>query len=300
MGISIYLNGKYVAKREDAIITAYDHGFLYGDGIFEGIRAYNGRVFKLHEHIVRLFHSANSLMINIPMTIEEMEKAVVETCRRSGEKDIYIRLVVSRGAGDFGLDPRKCNKPTIVIMADKIALYAKEKYEKGLVVVTCATRRNRPDCINSQIKSLNYLNNVLAKIETVKYGADEGIMLNDAGYVCEATADNIFIIKNGKKLMTPPAYLGLLEGITRNTVMVLAKDLGYEVVEMPFTMHEVYASTECFLTGSGAELIPVIDVDGRPIGSGKPGKYFKELHSAYQKLTHSQGVEIYTGEKVKV
>ncbi|HLD36129.1 MAG TPA: branched-chain-amino-acid transaminase [Planctomycetota bacterium] len=292
MGRCIYLNGKFVNTREEALISAYDHGFLYGDGIFEGIRVYNGRVFKLHEHIERLYHSAISLMINIPMSMEEMEKAVVETCQRSGMDNIYVRLVVSRGPGDFGLDPRKCPKPTVVIMADEISLYPKDKYEKGLKVVTCSTRRNRPDCINSQIKSLNYLNNILAKIETVKYGADEGVMLNDAGYVCEATADNIFIIKNAKKLFTPPAYLGLLEGITRDTVMNIAKELGYEVIEMPFTVHEIYASQECFLTGSGAELIPVIEIDGRLVGDGKPGKHFKKLLDAYQKMTHSQGVPI--------
>ena len=290
MGRCIYLNGKFVTSREEALISAYDHGFLYGDGVFEGIRAYNGGIFKLHDHIVRLYQSALSLMITIPMPIEEMEKLVIETCRRSGMKNIYIRLVVSRGAGDFGLDPRKCTTPTIVIMADEIQLYPKEKYENGLKVITCATRRNRPDCINSQIKSLNYLNNIIAKIETVKYGADEGLMLNDSGYVCEGTADNIFIIKNARKLYTPPPYLGLLEGITRNTVMDLAKGLGYEVIEMPFTVHEVYVSHECFLTGSGAELIPVIEVDGRPIGNGKPGKHFQKLLEAYQKLTHSEGV----------
>lgn len=299
MGRCIYVNGKFVMNREEALISAYDHGFLYGDGVFEGIRAYNGRVFKLHDHIIRLYSSAKTLMIDIPMTIEEMEKAVVETCKRSGMKEIYVRLVVSRGAGDFGLDPRKCAKPTIVIMADEIALYPKEKYEQGLKVVTCSTRRNRPDCINSQIKSLNYLNNVFGKIETIKFGADEGIMLNDEGYVCEATADNIFIFRNDKKLYTPPPYLGLLEGITRNTVMELAVGLGYEIIEMPFTMHEVYACKECFLTGTGAELIPVIEVDGRKIGDGNPGKHFKRLLEAYQKLTHSDGVEIYKEEYQK-
>ena len=299
MGVCIYSNGKYFTNREDVKISAYDHGFLYGDGIFEGIRAYDGRVFKLHEHILRLYNSAISLMIDIPISIEEMEKIVLETCRKTGNKDIYIRLVVSRGVGDFGLDPRKCPNPTIIVMADEIALYPKEKYEEGLIVVTCSTRRNRPDCINSQIKSLNYLNNILAKIETVKYGADEGIMLNDSGYVCEATADNIFIVKNGSKLLTPPSYLGLLEGITRNTVVDLAKKMGYEVVKTPFTMHEVYSSSECFLTGSGAELIPVIEADGRAIGDGKPGTHFKKLLKAYKELVYSEGAEIYTDSKVK-
>jgi branched-chain amino acid aminotransferase len=298
MGRCIYINGKFVTNREDSCVTAYDHGFLYGDGVFEGIRVYNGRIFKLHEHIIRLYNSAKTLMINIPMSIEEMENAVIETCRRSGMKDSYIRLVVSRGPGDFGLDPRKCTKPTIVIMNDEIALYPKEKYEKGLILVTCSTRRNRPDCINSQIKSLNYLNNVFGKIETIQYGADEGLMLNDEGYVCEATADNIFIFRDDKRMYTPPAYLGLLEGITRNTVMDLAKGMGYEVIQEPFTTHEVYTSKECFLTGTGAELIPVIEVDKRIIGDGKPGKHFKRLLESYQKLTHSTGVE-FLGNKTK-
>jgi len=289
MGPCIYLNGKFVTSREEALISAYDHGFLYGDGVFEGIRAYNGRIFKLHDHIVRLYHSALSVMITIPMSIEEMEKLVVETCRRSGMKDIYIRLIVSRGPGDFGLDPRKCLKPTIIIMADVIQLYPKEKYEQGLKVATTSTRRNRPDCINCQIKSLNYLNNILAKIETIHLGVDEAVMLNDEGYVCEGAADNIFIVKRGQ-LYTPPPYLGLLEGITRNTVIDLAKGMGYTVLEEPFTVNDIYSSEECFLTGSGAELIPVIEIDGRMISTGKPGKHFLKLLQAYQKLTHSEGV----------
>jgi len=292
MGLSIYLNGKFVTKREDALISAYDHGFLYGDGIFEGIRVYNGRIFKLHDHIIRLYHSAKALMINIPMTMEEMEKTVAETCRRSGMKDIYIRLVVSRGPGDFGLDPRKCPKPTIIIMADVIQLYPKEKYKQGLKVSTTSTRRNRPDCINCQVKSLNYLNNILAKIETIQLGVDEAVMLNDEGYVCEGAADNIFIVKRGR-LYTPPPYLGLLEGITRNTVIDLAKGMGYTVMEEPFTVNDIYSSEECFLTGSGAELIPVIEIDGRIIGDGKPGKHFNKLLVAFQKLTQTEGVEIY-------
>lgn len=292
MGTCIYLNGKYFSKPEEATVSVYDHGFLYGDGVFEGIRAYNGRIFKLKEHLERLYRSAIAIRLTIPVSIEEMEKLVVETCRRTGMKDIYIRLVVCRGIGDLGLDPRKCPKPTLIIAADEITLYPKEKYEKGLKVVTTSTRRNRPDCINSQIKSLNYLNNILAKIETFKSGADEGIMLNDTGYVCEGTADNIFIIRNGKKLITPPSYLGLLEGITRDTVMELGREMGYEVLEGTFTVSEIYTAQECFLTGTGAELIPVIEIDSRPVGDGKPGKHFKKLYEAYQKLTHSQGTKI--------
>ncbi|MFH1228641.1 MAG: branched-chain-amino-acid transaminase [Planctomycetota bacterium] len=292
VGVSIYLNGKFYADRDKATISVYDHGFLYGDGIFEGIRVYNGRVFKLDEHIRRLYLSAISIFLHIPITQEKMRQLVVETCRRSGLKDIYIRLVVSRGQGDFGLDPRKCLSPTILIVADKIALYPPEKYKKGLKVMTSSIRRNRPDTINAQIKSLNYLNNILAKIETFKYGADEAVMLNDEGYVSEATADNIFILKNGK-LYTPPAYLGILEGITRATVMEIAVKMGYKVLENPFTVHDIYTSDECFLTGSGAELIPVIEIDDRLVGDGKPGKNFLKLMTAYQKMTHSQGTPIY-------
>lgn len=228
--------------------------------------------------------------------MEEMKKLVVETCRRSGLKDIYVRLVVSRGPGNFGLDPRHCKKSTVVIMAGAIQLYPKEKYVKGLKVVTTSTRRNRPDCVNSQIKSLNYLNNIIAKLETIRVNADEGIMLNDEGYVSEATADNIFIVKNRSKkvkLFTPPAYLGILEGITRNTVIELAETAGFSVREEPFTVNDIYASDECFLTGSGAELIPVIEMDGRPVGQGVPGPHFKRLLEAYQKLTHSDGTPVY-------
>ncbi|MFA5793787.1 MAG: branched-chain-amino-acid transaminase [Candidatus Brocadiia bacterium] len=291
-GVSIYLNGKFYTDRDQATVSVYDHGFLYGDGIFEGIRVYNGRVFKLEEHIKRLYLSARSILLKIPIPQEKMRQLVVETCHRSGLKDIYIRLVVSRGKGDFGLDPRKCPVPTILIMADKIALYPPEKYKQGLKVMTSSIRRNRPDTVNSQVKSLNYLNNIMAKIETFKYGADEAIMLNDEGYVSEATADNIFILKNGK-LYTPPAYLGILEGITRATVMEIAAKMGYETIETPFTVHDIYTSDECFLTGTGAELIPVIEIDERSVGDGKPGKHFLKLMTAYQKMTHSQGTPVY-------
>lgn len=292
MGLCIYLNGKFVTKREEALISAYDHGFLYGDGVFEGIRAYNGLIFKLREHLERLYHSALAIKLNIMMTIDEMQNAVLETCRRSGMKDIYIRLVVSRGPGDFGLDPRKCSRPTVVIMADEIQLYPKEKYEQGLRIATTSTRRNRPDSLSAQIKSLNYLNNILAKIETIQLGVDEAVMLNDEGYVCEGAADNIFIIKRGR-LYTPPAYLGLLEGITRNTVIDIAKGMGYIVLEEPFTVNDIYSSEECFLTGSGAELISAIEIDGRQIGNGKPGNHFNKLLTAYQKITRTEGVKIY-------
>jgi len=292
MGLCIYLNGKFHTKREEATVSVYDHGFLYGDGVFEGIRVYDGKIFKLHEHIKRLYQSAISIMLKIPLSQQKMKELVLETCRKTELNDIYIRLVVSRGPGDLGLDPRKCSEPTIVIMADKIALYPPEKYQTGIKVISSATRRNRPDTLNSQIKSLNYLNNILAKLETFSYGADEAIMLNDEGYVSEATADNVFIVKNSHKLYTPPAYLGILEGITRGCVIEIAKKMDYQVIEEPFTVHDIYTSEECFLTGSGAELIPVIEIDDRAIGDGKPGKHFKKLLDAYQKMTHSEGVPI--------
>ncbi|MCK4909263.1 MAG: branched-chain-amino-acid transaminase [Planctomycetes bacterium] len=296
MSVCICLNGKFYKDPKDAHISPYDHGFLYGDGIFEGIRVYNGRVFKLPEHMRRLYGSASSMLLKIPYSMKEMEKLIIETCRRTGLKDLYIRLVVSRGIGDFGLDPRKCKKCTVVIMAGSIALYPREKYEKGLKVVSTATRRNRPDSVNAQVKSLNYLNNIMAKIETFSSGADEGIMLNDEGYVSEATADNIFIFKARKqkvKLYTPPPYLGILEGITRNTVIEIAELMDFDFRAEPFTMDDIYRSNECFLTGTGAELIPVIEVDSRQIGDGKPGPLFKRLLKAYQKMTRSEGTPIY-------
>lgn len=292
MGLCIYLNGKFHTKREEATVSIYDHGFLYGDGIFEGIRVYNGKIFKLREHIKRLYQSAISIMLTIPMPIEKMEELVIETCRKTGLKDLYIRLIVSRGSGDLGLDPRKCAAPTVAIMADKIALYPPEKYQTGIKVISAATRRNRPDTLNSQIKSLNYLNNILAKLETFTYDADEAIMLNDQGYVSEATADNVFIVKNSHKLYTPPPYLGILEGITRGCVIELAKKMDYLVIEEPFTVHDIYTSEECFLTGSGAELIPVIEIDDRMIGDGKPGKHFQKLLAAYKNMTETEGVPI--------
>lgn len=293
MGLCIYLNGEFYTSREQAVVSVYDHGFLYGDGVFEGIRAYNGKVFKLREHIKRLYQSAISVKLTIPLEAEKMAKLVVETCRKTGLNDLYIRLVVSRGVGDLGLDPRKCLSPTVVIMADKISLYPPEKYKSGISVISSAVRRNRPDTLTAQVKSLNYLNNILAKVETFKYGADEAIMLNDEGYVSEATADNVFIIKNSNKLYTPPAYLGILEGITRGCVIDIAKDIGYKVLEEPFTLHDIYTAEECFLTGTGAELIPVVEIDERTIGNGKPGEHFNKLLTAYQKLTQTEGVKIY-------
>ncbi|HHX77993.1 MAG TPA: branched-chain-amino-acid transaminase, partial [Firmicutes bacterium] len=229
----VYFNGKYVAVKE-AGISVFDHGFLYGDGVFEGIRFYNGRVFKLKEHLVRLYESAKSIMLNIPLSLEEMKEATLETLRRNNLRDGYIRLVVSRGPGDLGLDPRKCTVPSVVIIGSNISIYPEEYYEKGLEVITVATRRNIPDAVDPRIKSLNYLNNILVKLEANRAGVLEAIVLNNNGFVTEGSSDNIFIVRRGQ-LITPPTYLGALEGITRQVVMELAKEMKIPFKEEPFT-----------------------------------------------------------------
>lgn len=292
MGLCIYSNGEFLTDKAKAVTSIYDHGFLYGDGIFEGIRVYNGRIFMFKEHMKRLYDSAKSIAMTIPMSIEELSETTIETVRRTGYKDAYIRLVVSRGVGDLGLDPRKCPRPSIFIIADSIQLYPQEKYDVGLKVVTCSTRRNSPDVICPQVKSLNYLNNILAKIEVNRAGADEGIMLNPRGYVCEATADNIFVVKNGS-IFTPPPYVGVLLGITRQCVFDIAKDLGINMVEINIVMHDIYTADEVFLTGSAAELIPVVNADDRVIGDGKPGPVFKKLLAAFREMTKHRGAPVY-------
>lgn len=286
----IYLNGEYVTK-ENAKISVFDHGFLYGDGIFEGIRVYNGTIFKLKEHIDRLYDSAKSILLDIGMTPEEMTERVVETVRRNELKDAYIRLVVSRGVGDLGLDPRKCSKPNVVIIVEQLALFPKEHYESGIKIITVPTRRNIPDALNPKIKSLNYLNNVLVKIYANQAGVSEALMLNAQGYVAEGSGDNIFIIKNGI-IYTPPSYLGALEGITRNAIIEIAEKLGYVVKEQPFTVHDVYVADEVFLTGTAAEVIAVVNVDGRVIGEGVPGKITKELLAHFRELVEIDGVKV--------
>lgn len=289
--MKIYLDGQLVDK-EQATVSVFDHGLLYGDGVFEGIRAYDGRVFKLKEHLERLYNSARAILLDIPISPKDMEEAVLQTLRANKLKDAYIRLVVTRGVGDLGLDPRKCHKPTIFIIADKIALYPQEFYDKGLSLITAATRRNIPDALNPSIKSLNYLNNILAKVEAVRQNAPEAIMLNTQGYVAECTGDNIFIIKKGV-LITPPIWVGALEGITRNAVMDLAKNkLKLPVREEVFTTYHVYVADEVFLTGTAAEVVPVREVDGRIIGHGKPGKLTLELVKEFRELTKVMGVPI--------
>ena len=292
MGLCIYANGKFLTDKSKAVTSIYDHGFLYGDGIFEGIRVYNGRIFMFEEHIERLYDSAKSIALTIPMSIDELSKITIETVRRTGYREAYIRLVVSRGDGDLGLDPRKCAKPNIFIIADSIQLYPQEKYEVGLKVITCSTRRNSPDVICPQIKSLNYLNNILARIEANRAGADEGIMLNPRGYVCEATADNIFVIKKGQ-VVTPPTYIGVLLGITRQCVFDITEKLGIKTFERNIVMHDVYTADEVFLTGSAAEFIPVVNADDRVIGDGKPGPIFKKLLTEFREMTKHRGTPVY-------
>lgn len=287
----IYCNGEFVAESE-AKVSIFDHGFLYGDGIFEGIRAYNGRVFKLYEHLKRLYESAKSINLKINISIDEMQEIVLETLRRNELKDGYVRLVVSRGKGNLGLDPRTCPASAIFCIADQITLFPSSMYENGLEVKTVAIRRNNPDSLNPRIKSLNYLNNILAKIEAFQSGVMEAVMLTQEGYVAEGTGDNIFIYKNGI-LITPPIYAGILEGVTRNTVLDLAEHLGIMSKQELFTRHDLYTAEECFLTGTAAELIPTIKVDSREIGQGVPGPIFKKLLTEFRALTKINGPEIF-------
>lgn len=291
MPLQIWLDGKLVPEQ-DAKISVFDHGLLYGDGIFEGIRAYHGRVFKLDEHLQRMYDGAHVLMLDVPVTVEQMKELVLETLRANELKDAYIRLVVTRGVGDLGLDPRKCPIPTVFCIATSIALYPEEVYHKGLSLITTSTRRNSPDALNASIKSLNYLNNIMAKIECVRAEVPEGIMLTTDGYVCECTGDNLFLI-NGNKLITPPDYIGNLPGITRAAVMELADEAGMEVREELFRMRSVYTAEEVFLTGTAAEIVPVVEVDGRKIGNGTPGPKTGKLLEAFRSLIQCCGEPIY-------
>ncbi|MDS1029331.1 branched-chain-amino-acid transaminase [Bacillota bacterium LX-D] len=291
MGLVIYLNGDFVPE-EQAVVSVFDHGLLYGDGVFEGIRAYHNRVFRLAEHIDRLYESAQTINLEIGMTRAEMCEVVLKTLRKNNLKDAYIRLVVTRGKGDLGLDPRKCEHASVICIAAGIKMYPEELYQKGMSIVTVATRRNPPEGVNPKIKSLNYLNNIMAKMEANLANAAEGLLLNNEGYVAEATGDNIFIVKNGV-LITPPSFIGLLEGITRNAVIELARKRGIEVQEKLFTRHDVYNADECFLTGTAAEAIPVVSVDGRKIGNGEPGEITIELIKDYRELVKVDGPVIF-------
>ncbi|NYE56393.1 branched-chain-amino-acid transaminase [Carboxydothermus ferrireducens] len=292
MGLLIYLDGKFVPE-EEAKVSVFDHGLLYGDGVFEGIRAYHNRVFKLKEHIDRLYESAKAILLEIPLTKEEMTEVVLETMRKNNLREGYIRLVVTRGKGDLGLDPRKCPKATVFCIGSSITLYPERFYEEGLEVITVPTRRNLNEASSPRIKSLNYLNNILAKIEANLHGVLEAILLNQEGYVAEATGDNVFIVKNGR-LITPPSYAGILEGITRNTVMDLARKRGIPVEEKLFTRYDIFNADECFLTGTAAEVIPVVKVDGRTIGEGVPGPMTKTLIKDFREYVTTDGPFIFS------
>jgi len=283
MGLKIYINGQIV-PQEDAKISVFDHGLLYGDGVFEGIRAYHGKIFTLDEHLDRLYDSATAISLKIPITKAEMAEAIKQTMKANNLTDSYIRLVVTRGVGKLGLDPNKCATPQIIIIADTIELYSKALYEKGLDIVTVATIRNHFSALDPKIKSLNYLNNILAKIESIQSGAGEALMLNKDGYVAECAGDNIFIFKDNI-LRTPPSSAGILVGITRNVVMKLAAEMGVQVREELMTRYDLYIAEECFLTGTAAEIIPVVKIDGRTIGTGKPGKITLDLLKRYRDLT---------------
>lgn len=289
----VYINGEYYPKSE-AKISVFDHGLLYGDGVFEGIRAYKGVVFKLKEHIDRLYNSAKAIMLNIPLTKEQMINAVLETLRKNNLKDAYIRLIVTRGEGDLGLDPRKCSKPTVIIITDTIRLYSKEARERGIRVMLVWVRRNPVDTTPHGIKSLNYLNSVLGKIEANIAGFDEAICLDRNGYISEGVGENLFIVKDGK-LMTPPSAAGLLVGITRNVVIGLAEKLSIPVFEWDLTPLDLFTADEAFLTGTAAEITPIAEVNGRVIGEGKPGPVTLRLIKEFEKLLGdpNEGIPIY-------
>jgi len=288
--MKIYINGNLYDKK-DAKISVFDHGLLYGDGVFEGVRVYKRLIFKLKEHMDRLYESARSIMLEIPLTKEQFNQAIVRTLKANELEDAYLRIIATRGEGDLGLDPRKCaGRETVIIIANKIALYPDKLYKNGMEIITVSTTRNAHEALNPQIKSLNYLNNIMAKIEAINSGYEEALMLNDSGYVAECTGDNIFIIKNGE-LYTPPECMGALSGVTRDTVLKIAKKNRIVTHEHVFTRHELYVSDECFLTGTAAEIIPVVKVDGRVIGSGKPGAMTLNITKEFKKLTKTEGLK---------
>lgn len=288
--MKIYLDGKFV-DQADAKISVFDHGLLYGDGIFEGIRLYQGNVFRLDEHLERLEYSAKAILLKMPWSREEIAEATCEACRQNGLTDGYIRLVVTRGVGDLGLSPWLCPKPSIFIIADKIALYPKEHYEKGLEIVTVPTRRMNAAALSPAVKSLNYLNNILAKIEARQFGALEAIMLNDQGLVAECTGDNIFIVHKGE-IITPAASQGALKGITRSVVFDIAREIGVPIREADMTRYDVWNADECFLTGTGAEVIPVVKLDAREIGLAKPGPVFEKVRESFRRRVTTEGKRI--------
>lgn len=289
--LTIFMNGELIPASQ-AKVSVFDHGFLYGDGIFEGIRSYAGRVFKLEEHMDRLYASAKAILLEIPYTKKEMMEFVASTIRANNLKDSYIRLVVSRGPGDLGLDPHKCERPSVIIIADRIALYPKEMYENGLALASVAIRRPGTDMLNPAVKSLNYLNNVMAKIEANLRGLPEVLLLNQQGYVVEGTGDNVFAVKNGE-LYTPPPNAGILNGITRQVVLSLAQDMGVVCHEENLTLYDVYTADECFLTGTAAEIIPAVQCDGRSIGTGSVGPMVRQLVQSFFEYSRTTGYPVY-------
>jgi len=279
----VYVDGRFVPKYEEASVSVYDHGFLYGDGVFEGIRVYSGRVFKLDEHVRRLYESAKSILLEIPLP---------PAVRCNGLQDAYVRPIVTRGRGGLGIDPRKCHRPTVVVIVDHIPLYPERAYREGLRVVTATRLKIPPDALDPRIKSLNYLSQILARLEANLQGADEALLLNHEGHVCEGTADNVFVVR-GSEVWTPPVHLGILRGVTRDTVLQIAQELGLSAFERPFTLHDVYTAEEVFLTGTGAGIAPVVWVDGRVIGKGKPGPVTWRLLEAYRERTAREGTPVF-------
>jgi branched-chain amino acid aminotransferase len=290
MELQIYLDGALVPESQ-AKISVFDHGLLYGDGVFEGIRFYNGRVFRLEQHIRRLYDSARAILLNVPISPEEMIRATCETVKANGLRDGYVRLVLTRGVGPMGLSPFKCAKPSIIIIAASISLYPEEAYRDGLTMASVATRRTSHDILSPQVKSLNYLNNVMAKVEAIQAGAEEGLMLNDLGLVAECTGDNLFIVRDGV-VSTPPLTAGALDGITRGVVFEIARELSIPIRERDLSRHDIYTADECFLTGTAAEVIAAVRLDQRPIGSGKPGPIAQRIIARFRELTQTTGTPI--------
>jgi len=285
MGNKVWLNGELV-PREEAKISVFDHGLLYGDGVFEGIRSYGGKVFRLQQHVRRLFDSALGIRLAIPMSPQEVAEAIVATLKANALDDSYIRVVVTRGTGTLGLDPNRCENPAVFIITDRIALYPEELYRNGLEVITAATMRNHPNAVNPRLKSLNYLNNILAKIEAIDAGTLEAVMLNHLGYVAECTGDNLFIVRDGV-LFTPPISAGILEGVTRDEILSIARGQNIQVREENLTRHDLYVADECFLTGTAAEVIAVVTIDKRTIGDGKPGPVTRRLAEEFHRRTRA-------------
>jgi branched-chain amino acid aminotransferase len=294
--MKIYLDGQYVSK-EDAKISVFDHGFLYGDGVFEGIRVYNRRIFRLEAHIMRLYRSAKAIWLTPPHSPEEFAQIIRDTVRANELENGYIRAIISRGPGDLGLDPRKCPQPTVLVIADAIKLYPPEVYEQGMECITVATRRNRPDALNPAIKSLNYLNNILAKIECIRAGVPECVMLNDAGLVAECSGDNLFILhtdyRGRQELRTPPVTAGNLEGITRDAVLQIAEEMNIRCAEKDVALFDVYSADEAFLTGTAAEVVALTKLDNREIGNGKPGAITQQITARYRELTQNEGEPVF-------